>query len=259
VRIGAVLAVALVAACGRDTVNSTDPQPAPQPAAAPAPKPEEPATLRGVVRWKGDPIEPSRIVMTGDSFLSGAWPDGWPLDPRFEVAADGALPHAFVWATKGPFKDRTWDPPSTPAEVLATRGMHRPHVLGVMIGQPLRLRSGASETCYCFHSRPMVNDAFNVAVPSGTEKTVAFTKSEKAIPVADDCYSWMNFYVFVLDHPFFATTDASGRFEIAGLPPGDYVFKVWHERMRADSKGHEAETRVTLTSGAQTSLDLELR
>jgi Carboxypeptidase regulatory-like domain len=253
-RMGVVLAVALIAAgCARETGPPADQEP---PRVA---KPEEPATVSGVVRWTGDPIEPSRIVMTGDSFLAGAWPDGGPPDPRFEVAADGGLPHVFVWATKGPFTDRTWDPPSTSAEVVATRGLHRPHVLGVMIGQSLRLRSGANETCYCFHARPKVNDAFNVAVPSGTEKTVAFTKPEKGIPVADDCYSWMWFWIFVLDHPFFATTDASGRFAIRGLPPGDYVFKVWHESMTVDAKAHEAETKVTLASGATESLDFELR
>jgi hypothetical protein len=104
-----------------------------------------------------------------------------------------------------------------------------------------------------------VNRAFNEAVPSGTETTVAFTKPEKAIPVADDCFTWMDSYVFVLDHPFFATTDASGRFEIAGLPPGDYVFKVWHESMTADALPHETETKVTLASGATADVSVDLR
>jgi carboxypeptidase family protein len=258
VRTSAVVAILLVAVgCVRDTDEPADAQPA----RAPAAKPEEPATVRGVVRWKGDPIEPSRIVMTGDSFLASAWPDGWPPDPRFEVAEGGALPHAFVWASKGPLKERTWDLSGTPAELLADRGMHVPHVLGVMSGQSLRIRSAKSGPTYCFDSRPKANAPFNFALASGDEKTVRFTKPEKAIVVADDCYSWMYSYVFVLDHPFFATTDAAGRFEITGLPPGEYVFKVWHEGTTAATaaQGHEAETRVTLASGARSSLDFELR
>ena len=36
-------------------------------------------------------------------------------------------------------------------------------------------------------------------------------------------------YVFVMEHPFFAVTDASGRFSIAGLPAGKYTLYAWHE------------------------------
>ena len=35
----------------------------------------------------------------------------------------------------------------------------------------------------------------------------------------------------VMDHPFFAVTDAEGKFEIPGLSPGEYTLVAWHERM----------------------------
>jgi Carboxypeptidase regulatory-like domain len=40
----------------------------------------------------------------------------------------------------------------------------------------------------------------------------------------------MNAYVGVLEHPFFAVTDESGRFSIPRLPPGTYTIEIWHER-----------------------------
>jgi hypothetical protein len=50
-----------------------------------------------------------------------------------------------------------------------------------------------------------------------------------AIPVKCDVHPWMNAYIHVLDHPYFAVTQQDGTFEIKGLPPGDYEVSVWHE------------------------------
>ena len=199
-----------------------------------------------------------------------AWNDQWPMDPRFEVASDGALPNAFVWAVSGPHKGRKWETPEAKVELRGERGMFVPHVLGVMCGQPLVMRG--DEWHYNFHAHPCVNRRdFNVCVASGqvlvghqvpkdpNAGVVRFTEKEKAIPVSGDVYAWMQAYVFVLDHPFFAVTDAAGRFEIRGLPPGDYVFRVWHEPMTADVKAHETETAVTLASGGTADVAIELR
>lgn len=37
-------------------------------------------------------------------------------------------------------------------------------------------------------------------------------------------------FVLVLDTPFFATTDAAGRFALTGLPSGSGTLQVWHPR-----------------------------
>jgi hypothetical protein len=275
-RIGALLAVLVfAAACARETPPSPAAEPVSTPPAAspaPAPKPEEPATVRGTVRWTGVPMEPIRISMTGDEFSRSAWPEGGPLDPRFEVGEGGALPHTFVWASKGPHEGRTWAVPSQWAELAGERSMFVPHVLGVRCGQPLALTSRDGGH-YNFHAHPAVNrNEINMCVARDVvygpnhsplrEKdvnVVRFEIPEAAIPIAGDVLSWMSAYVFVLDHPFFATTDAQGRFEIRGLPPGDYVFRVWHEPMQADVKVHQTETKVTLAPGASATVDIELR
>ena len=279
-RTGAVLAVLLAAvACDRGPAPSADAQPvhqaSVQPALAPAPKPEQPATLRGVVRWKGPTLEPSRIIMSGDDFAVAAWPDGWPPDPRFEVAEGGGLPNTFVWAAEGPHKGRNWDTPATPAELGAERRMFVPHVLGVQCGQPIEFRTRDGQH-YNFHARPKVNrNQIDVCVEergvwaTGHSKYLRepnanvfrFEQPELAIPVYGNLLSWMSAWICVVDHPFFAVTDASGHFEIRGLPPGDYVFKVWHEGTTAEAslKGHMAETKVTLASGAETTVDFDLR
>jgi len=44
-----------------------------------------------------------------------------------------------------------------------------------------------------------------------------------------DFHRWMRAYIFVMEHPFFAITDAKGRFQIKNLPPGEYTLATWHE------------------------------
>ena len=66
------------------------------------------------------------------------------------------------------------------------------------------------------------------------------------VPVKCNVHAWMNAYVGVLEHPFFAVTDANGRFSIPQLPPGTYTIETWHERLGTQTaaghrrgEGHE--------------------
>jgi hypothetical protein len=40
-------------------------------------------------------------------------------------------------------------------------------------------------------------------------------------------YYWMQAYLFVDDHPYYSRTQADGRFELTGLPPGQYEVVCW--------------------------------
>jgi len=44
-------------------------------------------------------------------------------------------------------------------------------------------------------------------------------------------HPWMKMYVNVVKSPFFAVTDKSGKYEIKGLPPGDYTIAFVHEKL----------------------------
>jgi len=45
-----------------------------------------------------------------------------------------------------------------------------------------------------------------------------------------DVHEWMKGWIHVKEHPYFATTDASGTFRIDDVPPGTYTLVTWHER-----------------------------
>jgi hypothetical protein len=41
----------------------------------------------------------------------------------------------------------------------------------------------------------------------------------------------MSAWIAVMDTPYFALTDAQGRFEIKNVPAGTYTLAAWHERL----------------------------
>ena len=71
------------------------------------------------------------------------------------------------------------------------------------------------------------------------------------MPFKCDVHGWMNAYVGVLDHPYFAVTGADGKFELKALPPGTYTIEAWHEKLGAQTQSvtiGEKETKdVTFT------------
>jgi hypothetical protein len=63
----------------------------------------------------------------------------------------------------------------------------------------------------------------------------------------------MNAFILVFSHPFFALTDAEGRYHIDNVPPGTYNVIAWNE-------GNSSEPRtVTVPDGGVGELDFTLR
>ena len=67
--------------------------------------------------------------------------------------------------------------------------------------------------------------------PGGQAIEKTFTKPELMLPIQCNNHPWMKMYVNVSKHPFFAVTDADGKFTITGLPPGTYTLAALHEKM----------------------------
>jgi hypothetical protein len=36
-------------------------------------------------------------------------------------------------------------------------------------------------------------------------------------------------WLHAFEHPYHAVSDAEGRFQLTGIPPGQYVVRAWHE------------------------------
>lgn len=208
--------------------------------------------LKGTVKFGGATM-PEKVVfnVSSDAFCAGKWEGKEPVDQQFEVNADGTLPHVFVYPKSGPHKDFTGYVPPTGFVVTQHDCYYVPHVFGVMEGQEFTVHND-DQTMHNVNVKPKRSDPVNKGQAPGDKDVFTFNKKEKAIPFACDVHSWMSAKCWVMDHPFFATTDASGAFEIKGLPDGEYTFSAWHEtygetEFAVTIAGGEASAEVTLS------------
>jgi plastocyanin len=186
------------------------------------------ANITGTIKLEGEAPKPEGIKMNADPVCMR---EGKGQTTEFIVTGDGgALQNVFVYVKDG-LGNRTFSAPQQ-SVVLDQKGCHyRPHVFGVMVGQPLEIIN-SDPTLHNIHAIPKANQEFNTGQPiQGMKFNHTFTAKEVMVPFKCDVHGWMNAYAGVLDHPFFATTDASGKFEIKGLPPGDYTVEAWHEKL----------------------------
>jgi plastocyanin len=87
---------------------------------------------------------------------------------------------------------------------------------------------------------------------AGNSRPIRFDRPG-IVRVFCDIHSHMNAYILVFSHPFFAMTDAEGRYRIENVPPGTYGVIAWNE-------GTASEARpITVPDGGVAELDFTLK
>ena len=86
----------------------------------------------------------------------------------------------------------------------------------------------------------------------GHSRSVKFDRPG-IVRVFCDIHSHMNAFILVFSHPFFAVTDAEGRYRIDNVPPGTYNVIAWNEGVSSDAQP------TTVPDGAAAELDFVLR
>ena len=170
------------------------------------------------------------------------------------VDEDGALHNVFVYVKTG-LEGKQFDVPSEAAVLDQNGCVYTPHVMGVMAGQDITVLNNDG-TLHNVHPKPQNSNEFNKAMPKFMKKIkISFAKPEVMIPVKCDVHPWMQSYVGVLDHPFFAVTGEGGTFELAGLPAGSYTVEAWHESERIGTMTQD----VTVADGESKAVDFTFK
>jgi plastocyanin len=238
-----VLGLAL-AGCGGNKEATTE-QPAATPAAAPAATPIDPATaasVSGTVKFDGAAPKAAKIDMSQDPNCKGT------NSAEAVIVGDGHLANVFVYVKEG-LGNRTFDVPKDPVTLNQSGCKYQPHVLGVMAGQTVKIVN-SDPTTHNIHPTPKDNREWNESqAPQAAALEKAFAREEVMLPVKCNQHPWMRMFLNVTKNPFYAVTGPDGKFEIKGLPPGDYTIAFVHEKLG------EQDQKVTLAAKDSKTVD----
>jgi hypothetical protein len=184
-------------------------------------------TITGRLLLNGTPPGNAIIRMGMDPKCADLNRASRPLQESALVGADGGIANAFIRLI-GTFP--ATPVPAAPIVVGQHACFYTPRVIGMRVGQTLRVRNDDA-LAHNVHSASAVGNSFNVAQGKAGE-FFDFTpqKEEVMVKLGCDIHRWMTAYIGVVSHPYFAVSGAGGAYTIERVPAGTYEIKTWHER-----------------------------
>jgi plastocyanin len=158
------------------------------------------------------------------------------------LGTGNTMGNVMVHVVSGLPAGKSWPAPTSPVTMDQDGCQYKPHVMGIMVGQPFKVLN-SDGILHNVHALPKVNQSFNMAMPpTRKEADHTFGKEEGMFVIKCDVHPWMQSYMGVFSHPFFAVTGPDGKFTIANLPAGTYEIEAWHEKLGTQ--------KATVTVGA---------
>ncbi|KAA0244594.1 MAG: hypothetical protein DYG83_14330 [Candidatus Brocadia sp. AMX2] len=148
--------------------------------------------------------------------------------------------------------DNKFDPPSEHAIVDQLNLTYVPRVVAMQKGTTVDFPNSDAVRHNVF-SPPTAALQFNLGTyPTGVVKEVLFDVVGET-PLLCNVHSEMAGFAVSFENPYFAMTDKDGNYTIEGVPPGKYVVKTWHEKLK------ELSQEVTVEAGKAATANFDLK
>lgn len=202
--------------------------------------------VAGTVRLGGPAPVIDVVRATTDLGVCGAAPR--PAVP-LRLASDNGLADAVVHIAHERLEG--WRLPSA-TFVMDQRGCEFvPRLLVIPPGATLEVRN-SDRLLHNFHTMSDLNPRMNLAQRAGGRPLHVRFERPEFVQVMCDVHGtgFMRAWIVVAAHPYYAVTDANGRFRLPGVPQGPHTLAVWHERL--------GRTTVPVTAGAEGEVRLDV-
>lgn len=204
------------------------------------------STISGTVTYLGTAAAPQKLAVTKDVAVCGKIGH---LDESLVVGANKGIKDVVVSlaSVKG---GKTLDAMGAEFVLDQKDCAYVPHVTLLPVNKPLKILN-SDGILHNIHTFSKVNPPLNKPQPKFLKKMDMVFKSPEIVSVKCDVHGWMSAWVVVVDHPYHAVTDATGKFTITDVPPGTYTVEFWQEALGKQT------AQVTVTAGAAATLDFK--
>jgi hypothetical protein len=215
--------------------------------------------IKGHIVWGEDQI-PEMPVLNVDKDQKCCLAKGpvhsedWVINPK-----NKGIRWTFVWLAPVPPAKKMPVPEGArktkPAVLDQPLCMFVPHALVLEEGQKLIVKNSA-EVAHNVHyiGYPLKNPGGNKLIPKGQKIVIDDLQADThPIKVTCDIHGWMSAWIRVFDHPYYALTDADGKFTIKNAPAGAYRLMIWHPSVgwRGGAKGRNG-MEITIKANGDT-------
>ena len=187
-------------------------------------------TVRGSVRLAGDTPPKIQLVVTKDANYCGANKSS----PRLRIGKSKGVQDAIVWL-EGISSGKRKASGARQLVLDQNKCQYTPHIVVLPFGSSLDIVNSDPilHNVHAYDEGDGEKTLFNIAQPVKGQRTTvrqtSFKKPGLYLATCDAGHPWMNAYIMVAEHPYYALTDAQGVFVFEDVPPGTYKLKMWHE------------------------------
>jgi len=183
-------------------------------------------TISGTVKWSGPAPRQLEFPVTKDPQICD--PDGKKgvsLE-RLIIGPEGGVANTIVYL-KNITAGKAMDLPEQRRHLDQHHCHYIPHILLVPAKSDLQMKS-SDATLHTIHMDGAAT--YNLPFPFPDQINSRPMNTPGLVNLrCNGGHVWMNAEMMVVEHPYYAVTDESGRFEFTDVPPGAYQIVAWHE------------------------------
>ena len=216
----------------------------------------DPGSFAGSVKYDGDIArswiggQPSPVLTP---LPAGANPDAASMKPprQISMTAEGAVENVAIWLESPEAAAAAKARAAETMEVDQKGSVFIPYTSIVPVGTKLIFKNSDGIN----HNVRLTSKIHeqNFYLSAGQDKPVTTRKPDN-IQIVCDLHAWMRAAIYVVETPYFAVTDADGKFSIAGVPPGTYRVRIGHHRLAPA----EPEMSVTIEPGKASEAEIHV-
>ncbi len=158
------------------------------------------------------------------------------LDSSLLVDKSGGVANVVIWVTS---REIPWTPPADlaqrPATIRLQDGNFSPRMTVATVGQPVVVEN-LDPVSFNFHAEfsRALNSPVNMLMPARSDEQPPPISFRAAEPYPSrfrsDLGPWAGGLLMIHGNPYVAVSQPDGSFTLPDLPPGEWEFRVWHER-----------------------------